>query len=172
LGAIQANNVNGQDFELLRAQQPDLIVSIRYMTILKQRCIDLPHFGVINLHSGALPNYQGVMASFWAMLNDEPQLGTSLHWIEDAAIDAGQIIASSSIQTDYKKSYLHNVLRLYQGGCEMILDAIKSIATSGAVESTPQTDKGQYFSFPSQVDIDRADFRLFSSADSAASFIN
>jgi methionyl-tRNA formyltransferase len=172
LGAFQANNVNKQDFELLRAQQPDLIVSIRHMTILQQRCIDLPRFGVINLHSGELPNYQGVMASFWAMLNNEQQLGTSLHWIEDASIDRGQIIARSSIQADYKKSYLHNTLSLYKGGSEIILAAIRSIETSVAIESTPQTGEGEYFTFPTQVDIERANFKLFSSADSAASFIN
>ncbi|MFT5572551.1 MAG: methionyl-tRNA formyltransferase [Cryomorphaceae bacterium] len=170
LGAIQANDVNKQEYELLSSQQPDLIVSIRYMTILQQRCIDLPPLGVINLHSGALPNYQGVMASFWAMLNDEPQLATSLHWIEDATIDSGRIIARSTIQTDYEKSYLCNVLRLYSGGCGLILDAIDSIAETGTAGSRQQTGEAQYFSFPSQVDIDRATFKLFSSSDSAALF--
>lgn len=171
LGAVQANEINHRDFSVLEMQQPDLVVSIRHMTILQQATIDLPRLGVLNLHSGVLPNYQGVMASFWAMLQAEKQLGTSLHWIEDSKIDTGSIVARSSVKTDYDKSYLWNVLNLYRGGCAEITSAIESLAATGTVESAPQMGQPQYFSFPTQVDIDGAEFKLFSSSDTVESFI-
>lgn len=170
LGARQANDVNKGDFQLLESHRPNLIVSIRYMTILQQDCIDLASDGVINLHSGVLPNYQGVMASFWAMLHGQPQLATSLHRIDDAKIDSGQIIARSTVQTNYEKSYLWNVLNLYRGGCETVIAAIESLSKYGAIEATAQTGQPRYFSFPKQTDIDQATFKLFSSSDSATSF--
>ncbi|HAZ78734.1 MAG TPA: formyl transferase, partial [Porticoccaceae bacterium] len=42
------------------ATEPDLILSIRFGLILPQTIIDLPKYGVINLHSGLLPVYRGV----------------------------------------------------------------------------------------------------------------
>lgn len=171
LGAIEANDVNRQDFDLLQSTRPDLIVSIRHMTILHPAAINLPKHGVINLHSGLLPDYQGVMASFWAMLNQEPDLGTTLHWIEDSNIDAGETIAHSSNPTNYKKSYLWNVLNIYRGGCENVLAAINAIAGGQNVESQKQAGGETYYSFPTQADIDRADFRLFSSVDTVDAFL-
>ena len=52
----------------LRAAEPDLVVSIRYRRILRDSAIAIPRCGVINLHSGILPDYRGVMATFWAIL--------------------------------------------------------------------------------------------------------
>ncbi|HMD72586.1 MAG TPA: formyltransferase family protein [Steroidobacteraceae bacterium] len=45
---------------------PDLIVTIRYGAILKSALIAIPRFGVLNLHSGLLPSYRGVLAVFRA----------------------------------------------------------------------------------------------------------
>jgi len=42
----------------------DLIISIRYGVIIKESVISLSKKGILNLHSGILPNYRGVMATF------------------------------------------------------------------------------------------------------------
>ena len=68
---------------------PDLIVSIRFRQIFKQTLINIPRCGVINLHSGILPNYRGVLATFWAILNGDKEIGATLHFISDAKIDEG-----------------------------------------------------------------------------------
>ena len=78
---------------------PDLIVSIRYRRILRERAIAIPPKGVLNLHSGILPDYRGVMATFWAMLNEEPEIGASLHWIVDSGIDTGPEIGIGRART-------------------------------------------------------------------------
>ena len=40
---------------------PQLIISIRFGQILQREIIQIPQFGVVNLHSGILPAYRGVM---------------------------------------------------------------------------------------------------------------
>jgi methionyl-tRNA formyltransferase len=79
----QINSVDG--LAKIQAFSADLIISIRYGVILKPPVIALSKQGVINLHSGLLPNYRGVMATFWAtfwaLLNGDKQLATSLHFI-------------------------------------------------------------------------------------------
>ena len=56
---------------------PDLIISIRFGLILQSAVIDIPKYGVINLHSGELPTYRGVMATFRAMQLQDTQCGTT-----------------------------------------------------------------------------------------------
>lgn len=152
INVAEMNRINTEDIATLKSAKPDLIISIRHMSILKDQVIKLPTHGVINLHSGVLPAYQGVMATFWAMLNNEPKLGTTLHWIDSAAIDSGETIAIHQTPIRLKQSYLRNVLDLYQPGCELILQAVQNIANKGTTASTPQQGKANYYSFPQESD--------------------
>mgnify|MGYP000419992573 CR=1 FL=1 len=72
------DNINSEGLERVADCEPDLIVSIRFGQILEEPVIAVPRIGVINLHSGLLPAYKGVMASFWSLFNGERQLGTTL----------------------------------------------------------------------------------------------
>jgi methionyl-tRNA formyltransferase len=151
-GALpQPNSDDGCD--ALRNLAPDLIVSIRYRRILRSRAIAIPRLGVLNLHSGVLPDYKGVMATFWAMLNSEPNIGATLHRIVDSGIDTGPVIGISRIPADYGSSYLANVLRLYGPGCDMVAQALQQIETGREPEASPQGPGGHYFSTPGAADI-------------------
>ena len=121
--------------------------------ILKDEVIAIPALGVINLHSGLLPSYRGVMATFWAMLNRETEIGTTLHFIDDGNIDAGKTIAFSKLTVNKEKSYLWHVLELYKGGCELILDAVAKFAEQKKINTSIQTKTGNCFTFPSETDL-------------------
>lgn len=136
--------------------RPDLIVSIRYRRILREAAIAIPERGVLNLHSGILPAYKGVMATFWAMLNDELEIGTSLHRIVDSGVDTGPLIGISRIPAQLKESYLANVLALYKDGCEQIACAISELACGEDLPGEVQApDNGRYYSIPDQAAVDR-----------------
>jgi methionyl-tRNA formyltransferase len=143
----QINSVDG--VEKIKSLSADLIISIRYGVILKKPIIDMAKHGVINLHSGKLPDYRGVMATFWALLNSDEQLSTSLHFIDDSTIDTGRVIAHSTLQVQQDKSYLWHVLSLYIGGCQLIEQAINSLASGDELATFVQTQQGDYFTFPS-----------------------
>ena len=150
--ALRAPN-SPEGVETLRAARPDLVVSVRYRRILKDEAIAVPGHGVLNLHSGILPDYRGVMATFWAMLAGEPEIGTTLHRIVDAGIDTGPVVSIQRRSTDYSASYLDNVLALYADGCEKIAQAIEEIDRSGTVTTAEQpAGEGAYFGPPSESD--------------------
>ncbi|PWK53686.1 formyl transferase [Pleionea mediterranea] len=134
--------------------QPDLIISIRYGVILNNAVIQQSRLGVLNLHSGKLPDYRGVMATFWAMLNSEAYAGTTLHYIQNSRIDEGDIIASTELAIDNNKSYLWHLLELYPDGCEAILTAVKRIEQSESIITRPQPDTGHYYSYPTIDDLE------------------
>ena len=148
------NRINSEEsLATLRSAAPDLILSIRYGGILREQAIAVPPLGVINLHSGLLPQYRGVMASFRALLAGEEQLGTTIHFISDPGIDTGEIIATTGTPVSPGKSYLWHVLALYPPACEKLLACVAALARGEDLPSRPQGEGGQYFSFPEEQDL-------------------
>ncbi|MGX5172649.1 formyltransferase family protein [Aliikangiella sp. IMCC44653] len=144
------NQASGQ--AKLNLSRPDLILSIRFGKILKREAISLAKLGVLNLHSGILPQYQGVMAVFWAMLKGEKNYGTSLHWIDSHQIDAGPIVKISQHPLNLKKSYFENLFSLYAPGAQAIANAVDLLANGHAINAKAQQGQPQYYSFPSSPD--------------------
>lgn len=148
------NHINQEDgLKLLASNEPDLILSVRFGKILQPPAIKIPKIGVINLHSGLLPKYQGVMATFWAMLNQDSEYGSTLHFIDSAAIDSGPILNIQKQPLDLSKSYFENVLALYPEGCKAIIDAVNQLAQGELLSPSPQKGKAHYYSFPGEDEI-------------------
>jgi methionyl-tRNA formyltransferase len=151
------NNINQDGFDYLSKNwQPDLIISIRFGQIFKEQIIALPRFGIINLHSGILPNYRGILATFWSMFFNENEIGTTLHFVNDGSIDTGDIIAITKNQIDYNQSLLVNIFKLYPNGTKTIADFIDKLNRNLSIKTTKQNQScGQYFSYPNDRDIEK-----------------
>ncbi len=150
---LQAPN-SPAGLQLMADCEPDLIVSIRYRRILRDAAIAIPRHGILNLHSGMLPDYRGVMATFWAMLNDEPEIGATLHRIVDSGIDTGPVIGISRVQTQPRESYLANVLGLYIDGCSLLANTVDAmIRGEFRCVVPPPTGSGRYYSTPDEAAI-------------------
>ncbi|NVJ50648.1 MAG: hypothetical protein HWE11_09690 [Gammaproteobacteria bacterium] len=144
-----ANNINQAIIDSqFPMQQIDLIISIRFGVILQPAVIMRSALGVINLHSGILPQYRGVMATFWSMLNDEKYMGTSLHFIDSAEIDRGQLIKISQQPIDYSRSYIFNVLQLYPPGVADILVVVNQLQKKQQPQTISSNQEMAYYSFP------------------------
>lgn len=134
---------------------PDLAISIRFGQIFKQLLINIPRFGVLNLHSGLLPNYRGILGTFWAILHGEKEIGTTLHFINDSGIDTGKIIGFSKNKIDGNLSLLLNINNLYKSGCELISQSLEKIQNGEENKAVDQSmlGNGQYFSYPKSDDV-------------------
>ena len=110
------------------------------------------------------------MATYWAMHHREPELGTTLHRIEDASIDTGAVIARSTTATRYDKSYFWNGLNLYRDGCRNIIAAVQKIETGKSFSAEPQSGQGAYFTFPTASELAGFAYPLYSSSDSLLDF--
>lgn len=149
------NSINSSSgLQRLEAEGPDLILSIRYGRILKRRAIAIARWGVLNLHSGRLPTYRGVMATFRAMLAGDSHVGATVHTIEDAGIDTGEIFGIVDVAVDYDRSYWWNVLQLYPPGVELLVSAVERLAEYGVLSLTRQATDAAYFSFPDRRELD------------------
>ncbi len=148
------NRINsGIDHERFLASAPDLVLSIRYGTILKNAVIATPRHGVLNLHSGLLPGYKGVMATFRALANGEAQVGTTLHRIVDDNIDTGPVLGTTLLDVNHSRSYLWHVLTLYEQGVALIHRAVEAISGGTPLVDHPQAEGGAYYSFPTEAEL-------------------
>lgn len=166
------NNINEeQGCSEFAKSEPDLVLSIRYGVILRDPVLAIPTHGVLNLHSGLLPDYKGVMATFWALLHGESTIGTTLHYIDDKSIDTGRIVTRTELTVQSDRSYFWHVLELYHAGCQSMLDAVHAIDNRAEISAHQQDMSGSYFSFPSLEDIERfhaAGWRLYDTEDVVA----
>jgi len=150
----ELNTINQSDgLARFADSEPDLVLSVRYGHILKDPVLRIPTHGVLNLHSGRLPDYKGVMATFWALSRGEREIGTTLHFIDDSSIDTGRIIATTSLMVEPQRSYLWHVLALYRDGCQAMLSAVAALAAGETLNARPQGPGGGYFTFPSAGDL-------------------
>lgn len=81
--------------------------------ILRKKFIEIPRIGVLNSHSGYLPDFRGMNVIEWSILNNfKPH--TTVHFI-DLGIDTGKILYSEEIPfsndlyTFRGKAVVHNV---------------------------------------------------------------
>lgn len=142
---------------LLQGLAPELMLSVRYGGILDAEHAALPEHGVLNLHSGRLPDYRGVLATFRALLAGDARLACTLHRIVDAGIDTGPVIASAEIDRVPERSVFWHVMRLYDPGTELLADAVRRIAAGDPLPGRAQDpDSGAYFGVPAAEELAEA----------------
>ncbi len=124
----------------------NLIVSVRFLQIFKEKFIDAnPACKIVNLHSGILPAYRGLAATFRAMLNKEQILGSTIHYIQDRAIDAGDIIEINRFP-DEGRSFAGNLLVLYGQAAPRLSEVVGEILDGKEVALDLQEGEGNYYS--------------------------
>jgi len=157
------------ELQKLRDMRADLFVSIRFGKILGAEALGLPLRGVLNLHSGLLPQYRGVLATFRALLNGDAEIGCTLHWIDSPGIDVGGIVETARRPVAKERSLLWHILSLYPPGVRLIVDAVRRLERGEAVVGTPQDPSaGAHYSFPTEADLIRftaLGWRLFDRED-------
>ena len=153
----------------LRDARADLFISIRFGVILGTEALGLPPRGVLNLHSGLLPQYRGVLATFRALLNGDAEIGCTLHWIDSPGIDVGRIVETARTAVAKERSLLWHILSLYRPGARLIMNAIRRLERCEPVTGTAQDPSaGAYYSFPTEDDLIRftaLGWRLFDRED-------
>ena len=124
--------------EKIKEINPDLIVVVAYGKILPKEIIDIPKYGIINVHSSLLPKYRGASPIHSAILNGDTKSGVSIMYIEEG-LDSGDVILQEScdILENDTLGTLHDKLK--DLGAIGLEKALKLIET-GKVEATKQDE--------------------------------
>jgi methionyl-tRNA formyltransferase len=82
--------------ERLREEHADCFVVAAYGKILPQALLDIPPFGVMNVHPSLLPKFRGASPIESAILSDEMGTGVSIMLL-DADLDHGPVLAQKNV---------------------------------------------------------------------------
>ena len=77
-------------YDYVKDNNIDLIINIRTRCIYKEKILNAPRLGCVNIHHGLLPKYRGTMCDLYA-LNENRDAGFSIHKMEKK-IDRGRIL--------------------------------------------------------------------------------
>lgn len=134
---LQPEKASDESFcDQVRAKEPDLIVVVAFGQILKKKLLDIPQWGVVNVHASLLPNLRGAAPVQWAVLNDESKTGLTL-MLMDEGMDTGPIIFQQEVPVlrDETAGHLHDRLAVMAG--DLMARSLERMA-GRAVETTPQ----------------------------------
>src|SRR4051812_37961462 len=120
-----------ESFEQLRAFQADLIVVVGYGQIIPQSIIDLPRFGIFNVHASLLPKYRGAAPIQWAIANGEATTGVTIMQI-DAGLDTGDMLTKVSTPIGTEETAPELSVRLADMGAQVLIATIEQIARADA----------------------------------------
>jgi methionyl-tRNA formyltransferase len=81
---------------LVRALEPDLIVSVAFPLRIPAEVIALPRIGAINGHDALLPKYRGPNPQGWMFRNGDAKTGYTVHRLAPE-FDAGPILSQVEI---------------------------------------------------------------------------
>jgi len=141
--------------ERIRSFNPDLIVSCYFDHVIRQKLIELPRWGIINIHSGILPDIKGPVPNIWAVIEGCKHVGASVHYIDSETLDTGPILKLARMERNAAESVLSLDCRLLRLGARLAIDAITEIENGTAVAVAQDQTAGRYFSYPSRHDMRR-----------------
>jgi methionyl-tRNA formyltransferase len=142
------SDVNAPEFlDQLRQEKAELLISVSCPQIFRRALIELPPRGILNIHGAILPQYRGVMHSFWMMANGERQAGVSIYFVNEK-IDAGELCAQKCLFIDPKETLDKFILRSKLTSAGLLLRTIDALE-GGTIERRPlDVAAGSYFSWP------------------------
>lgn len=147
-----SNSINHPDsISRIADHKPDLLVTILGNEIFRKELIKLAPKGCINLHTALLPQYRGLMPTFWVLRFDEKETGVSVFFV-DEGIDSGPIIVQKRILIgDASQEEL--IRRTKRLGMEALAEAVDAISREDVVLMSNNVTEGSYYSFPSRRDV-------------------
>lgn len=153
VAVLSPADVNAPEFlDELDALRPDLIVSVSCPQIFKEPLLELPRLGCVNLHSALLPEYRGVLPTFWVLAKGERETGVTLHYMSPG-IDGGGIILQRRVGIGERET-LHSLMRTCKAvAAEITLEAVERFRRGPAPASPNPVEGGSYFSFPQRGDV-------------------
>lgn len=151
----EAVNVNSDDFrQYLRNKSVELIVSISGTQFYGKKLRDQTPKGIINCHGALLPQYRGLMPSFWTLTNDETQGGSTVHFV-DEKLDNGPIVVQNHYRIHPHDTLEDVMARSKDLAAETIIQAIRLIEAGDPPLLPNDASQATDFSMPTHEDVKR-----------------
>lgn len=133
----QPNSLKDEETKnIIKELNPDLIVVVAYGKIIPKDIIDMPKFGIINVHSSLLPRFRGAAPINAALMAGDEKSGVTIMYVAEG-LDTGNIILAKETPITEEDNFetLHDRLKFL--GAEALDEAV-TLIEKGENESIPQ----------------------------------
>jgi methionyl-tRNA formyltransferase len=139
LALLQPERLRHEPFlNTLRGLDADLGVVAAYGKILTDPVLEIPRFGVINLHASLLPKYRGAAPIHRAVMAGEVATGVTIMRVVKA-LDAGPMLSSVARAIGPEETSVDVEVDLARLGAQALVNAVGTLSAGTATE-TPQDE--------------------------------
>jgi methionyl-tRNA formyltransferase len=150
---VATQSVNQPEYlQQVREMAPDVIVSVAAPEIFKPQLLALPPLGCINIHSGRLPAYRGMMPTFWQMLRGEQAVTITVHRMAEK-LDAGDVLATQTFAIRPSDSLDRVIKGTKREGARLLVRVLCDLREGRAEPRPLAMEQSEYFSFPKREDV-------------------
>lgn len=150
---IATHSVNAKSYhEEVRRLAPDVIVSVAAPQIFRETLLAIPRLGCINIHSGRLPTYRGMMPVFWQMLAGERSVTVTVHEMV-AELDMGRILGTLEFPLEERDCLDRVITATKTAGARLMIHVLEQIREGKADPREFDPADSGYFSFPEPADV-------------------
>ena len=127
----------GSDFASELALRPfDHLFAITHLELLPERIVRLPARSAINFHDGPLPEYAGLNAPAWALINGESRHGVTWH-VMTSELDGGPILKQKFFDLARDETSFSLNTKCFEAAMDSFAELVAELA-AGTVRSVPQ----------------------------------
>lgn len=150
---VPTTSVNNSSYiEIVKQLNPDVIASVAAPEVFKKPILNVPTLKCINIHSGRLPVYRGMMPNFWQLLNGEPYATITIHEMAEK-LDAGGIIATKEFELKQSDSLDRVIVGTKQAGARLMNEVLSNFYSMSEQITALDMSDASYFSFPTSTDV-------------------
>src|SRR5438067_1695460 len=108
----------------------DYLFRVAYLSVIPSAVLRLPRRGAINFHDGPLPDYAGLNATSWALLNKEREHGRPWHVMSER-VDEGDILEQVRFPIAAEETALTLNAKCYQAALASFDDLLEALTNGG-----------------------------------------
>lgn len=135
----QFQKIRVEGVEKLKELNADCFVTCAYGQILSKEILDIPKYGVINVHGSLLPKYRGAAPVQWSIINGEKTSGITI-LKSDVGVDDGPIILKRELEIENGETANSLFQKLSVLGAEVLIEALSKIE-DGTATYTKQNEE-------------------------------
>ncbi len=129
--------------EMIRASQPDCILSINNFWVIRQEILDIPSFATVNFHNAVPGCYHGLNIPSWVIMNGEKSHGSMWHLVEQG-IDTGDVLKFETFPVTDRDTAASLMVKCIRKGIDMFPAVIDQLF-SKELTRLPQQPGASYY---------------------------
>lgn len=133
---LEYDKISRDGIDDLKALHPDIMITAAYGQILSQDIIDIPKFGIINVHASLLPKYRGASPIQSAIIGGESKTGVTIMQTE-AGLDTGDILGIVETEIGEYETAGELSKRLAHLGANLLIEVLEKIKNK-TIKPVPQ----------------------------------